>query len=147
VKTAMLSLVAVCTAAIIASPASAQSAIDHTVKMQLDSTVVLMDRGGFELQGPFRSGVLRTGEETVIPLELQEGRAFIIVGFCDIDCDDIDLVLADATGTQLDSDFKPDDVPMVAVEISRTGTYHLTVSMPSCRIDPCGYGVAVFASR
>jgi hypothetical protein len=142
VKTVLLSLVAMCVAA--ASPASAQSAI---VEEQLDSAVVMMRSQGLELQGPFRSGALSDGEETNIQVELQAGREFIIVGVCDADCDDMDLALADATGTRLASDFELDDVPMVSAAISRTGTYQLTVLMPSCSINPCGYGVAVFASR
>src|SRR5690606_5326895 len=112
-----------------------------------DSAVVMMSSEGLELQGPFRSGALGDGEETNTPVELQAGREYIIVGVCDADCDDMDLVLADAGGTRLASDFELDDVPMVSAAISETGTYQLTVLMPSCSIDPCGYGVAVFASR
>jgi hypothetical protein len=38
-------------------------------------------------------------------------------------------------------------LPMAAAEVARNGTYQLTVSMASCSIEPCEYGIAVFAQR
>jgi hypothetical protein len=143
-KSLALALAAVCTAAGVASPAAAQ---DPAVRMQLDSASVMMRSQGFAQQGAFRFGALNNGADESLSVDLRGGNSYIVIGVCDSDCDDMDLVLSDAAGNEIDSDYEMDDVPMVAAEVARNGTYRLTVSMPSCSIEPCGYGIAVFAQR
>ena len=144
-KLPLLALAALCAALATAAPAAAQ--IDGTVKIQLDSAVSMFRGQGFDLQGAYRSGSLADGAEAVVSLDLEGGRSYIIVGVCDSDCSDLDFALADASGTEVDNDYELDDVPMVAVEVARAATYRLTVGMATCSVEPCGYGVAVFAQR
>lgn len=146
-KTTLLALAAVCVMAAAAAPAAAQPRMDAVVRTQLDSAVVLMRGQGFTLQGTLRAGALANGAEESLRLDVQGGHAYMIMGVCDVDCDDLDLLLTDAAGNEVDSDYLVDDVPMVAAEVARNATYQLTVSMASCSIEPCGYGVAVFAKR
>jgi hypothetical protein len=146
-KTSLLALAVACVLAGVAAPAAAQPGMDAVVRTQLDSAVVLMRGQGFALQGAFRAGALADGGQEELRVELQAGNAYMIMGVCDVDCDDLDLLLADAAGTEVDSDYLPDDVPMVAATVSRGGAYRLTVSMASCSIEPCGYGIAIFAQR
>ncbi len=146
-KLSHLVLAAACAVAAFAAPASAQPGIDPTVRIQLDSAVSLMRGQGFAQQGPFHSGALGDGGEAVVRLDLRGGTTYMIMAVCDGDCSDLDLRLTDASGTEVDSDFELDDVPIVTAEVARNGAYQLTVGMAACSVEPCGYGVAVFAQR
>jgi hypothetical protein len=137
-----LALAAACTVAGVTSPAAAQ---DPVVRELLDVTVVMMRTQGFVQQGAFRFGRLNEGERGALRIDLMGGNNYIVIGVCDSDCDNLDLVLSNAAGTEVDSDYDLDDVPTLAAEVARNGTYQLTVSMASCSIEPCGYGIAVFA--
>jgi hypothetical protein len=143
-KSLALALAAVCTVAGFASPAAAQ---DPVLRTQLDASVATMRAEGFTQQGAFRFGRLNDGGTETLRIDLMGGHSYIVVGVCDTDCDDLDLMLRNAAGTEIDSDYEVDDVPVVAAEVARNGTYQLTVSMASCSIEPCGYGIAVFAQR
>lgn len=146
-KNTVLALAAVCAVLATAAPAAAQPGIDATVRMQLDSAVSMFRGQGFAQQGDYRSGALADGGSDVVRLELRGGHSYMIVGVCDTDCSDLDFKLVDAAGEEVDSDYELDDVPMVAAAVAGNGTYTLTVSMAACSVEPCGYGVAVFAQR
>jgi hypothetical protein len=146
-KIALLALAAACAVVVSAAPAAAQPELAPVVRMQLDSAVVMFRNEGFQQQGGFHGGALDDGESEVVTLDLRGGYSYMIVGVCDGDCSDLDFRLDDAAGNEVDSDFELDDVPMVAAAVSSNGSYSLTVSMASCSIEPCGYGVAVFAQR
>jgi hypothetical protein len=138
----VIALAALGAALLFAAPAHAQPAIIVT---QLDSAATLMGNEGFELQDEIVSGDLRQGEDEQFELELEGGKTYIIVGVCDGDCSDLDMALTTAGGEDVDSDFKEDDVPMVMVEVPSNGTYHLKVQMAACSVEPCAFGVGVFA--
>lgn len=146
-KLSRLLLAAACALAASAAPAAAQPELAGIVRTQLDSAVVLMRSNGFVQQGTYRGGALGDDANEVVQVDLQGGQNYLIMAVCDQDCSDLDLNLVDASGASLDSDYEPDDVPMVVAEVSRTGTYQLTVGMAECSVEPCGYGVAVFAQR
>jgi hypothetical protein len=130
-----------------AAPASAPTAPNTLVRLQLDSAVVGMRSEGFALQGNYRRGMLRNGGDAAISLALRGGYQYVIMGVCDGDCDDLDLLLTDARGDAVDSDFGLDDVPIVMADVARRARYTVTVTMASCTVETCGYGVAVFRAR
>ena len=129
-------------AALIAAPAQAQEQI---VTTQLDSAVVLMAGQGFTPADDAVRGSLDQGEDEEFELELEAGKTYIIMAVCDGDCSDLDLALT-SSGQDVDSDYEPDDVPMVMVEVERSATYNLKVEMATCSVEPCAFGVAVFAN-
>lgn len=141
-KLPVIALAAIGAALLFAAPAHAQPAIIQT---QMDSAAVLMRAQGFRLQDDIVSGDLDQGEDEEFELELEGGKTYIIVGVCDGDCSDLDMALTTAAGADVDSDYELDDVPMVTVEVERSGTYHLKVEMATCSVAPCAFGVGVFA--
>ena len=78
-------------------------------------------------------------------IDLLAGRDYRLVGKCDADCSDLDFQLYDSGGTLLDSDLLSDDVPVISVSPARSGTYRLRVTMASCSVALCGWGVTVLA--
>jgi hypothetical protein len=141
-KLPVIALAAIGAALLFAAPAQAQPAL---IRMQIDSAATLMAPQGFRLQDDVVSGDLEQGGEEEFELELEGGKTYIIVGVCDGDCSDLDLALTTAGGDAVDSDYEMDDVPMVTVEVEESGIYHLKVEMATCSVEPCAFGVGVFA--
>jgi hypothetical protein len=125
------------------APLEAQDAL---VSMQLDSAVVLMAQEGFIQEGNRHTGALPNGGSASLTISLRAGTSYAVVGVCDQDCTDMDLALFDASGNLIGADYEVDDVPLVAVVPTQTGTFRLDVTMPACSIAPCAWGVIVFRS-
>jgi hypothetical protein len=129
--------------ALLSTPAQAQPQIITT---QLDSAVVLMAAQGFTPVDEAVSGTLAEGADEEFELDLESGTNYFVVGVCDGDCSDLDLVLTNSSGEEVESDRELDDVPMLAIE-GQSGSFVLSVQMATCSVEPCHYGVRVFRSR
>jgi hypothetical protein len=90
------------------------------------------------------TGSLRDGESTELYFDLAAGVSYFLVGVCDDDCTDLDIVLYDDNGNVIDSDYALDAVPIVAVTPSWSARFTVEVSMPGCAIDPCRFGVGAY---
>ena len=60
------------------------------------------------------------------------------------DCDDLDMVLLDSSGTELESDVLPDAQPILVYTPPSTDLFTIRVAMVSCSVEPCGYAVGIF---
>jgi hypothetical protein len=129
--------------ALLSTPAQAQPGI---VTTQLDSAVVLMGGNNFVPVDDAVTGTLGEGEDEEFELDLEAGNQYFVVGVCDGGCSDMDLVLTNSSGQEVEADREMDDVPMLAIE-GQSGSFVLSVQMATCSSDECHYGVRVFRSR
>jgi hypothetical protein len=140
----LLSVTAFLALFLLPDAASAQDQWEAQVRMQLDSAAVLFSAAGYQATHERTMGGLAAGATETIELELEGGVEYMLMGVCDTDCTDLDLVLRDAAGSVVDSDLELDDVPLVTVTPQRTGMYTLEVRMIECSAEPCRFGVGVF---
>lgn len=131
-------------AALVAVPEQAQA--QDIVTTQLDSAVVLMGGRGFTPADEPVRGALAQGDDEEFELDLEDGTEYVVVGVCDGDCSDLDLVLTDDEGEEVESDRAMDDVPVLTIS-GQSGSFVLSVQMATCSASRCGYGVRVFRSR
>jgi hypothetical protein len=75
-------------------------------------------------------------------VQLQGGYTYKIIGFCDQDCDDVDLE-ATLDGKDVDSDLLTDDYPILDFVAATTGRYTIKVTMASCKANPCFWGFGI----
>ncbi|MCC5795672.1 MAG: trypsin-like peptidase domain-containing protein [Chromatiales bacterium] len=80
-------------------------------------------------------------------LNVQEGVSYLIAGACDEDCDDLDLYLYDSDMSVLDMDIEYGDLPLVVYHSDSDAQLTLRVTMYSCYVEPCRFGVAVFRAH
>jgi hypothetical protein len=99
---------------------------------------------GYNLVGE-KTGWLQDGQSTTFRVRLAQGTEFTFRGTCDSDCSDLDLELYDGNGNLVDSDYDPDDVPVVGVEPAWSGWFRVRVIMADCSREPCGYAVGRFS--
>lgn len=126
-----------------ATPAAAQQdAWLRQVNAQLEAVADALSEEGLSTAAEPASGALDEGEAEELELELSAGT-YLIIGVCDADCSDLDLVLSDG-GDEIDSDMEMDDTPVVTVELDGPASLTLRVNMATCSSEPCRYGVGVF---
>jgi hypothetical protein len=125
---------------------TAAEAQPNIIRTQLDSAVVLMRGQGFVPVDDAVTGTLATGADEEFEIDLEAGVTYMIVGVCDGGCSDLDLVLSDDDGDEMEADREMDDVPMLAIENTRNVEAVLSVQMATCSSAQCHYGVRVFRS-
>jgi len=100
---------------------------------------------GFTEVGDHRRGALNTDQAVGLPLTVQAGLQYRIVGVCDQDCLDLDLALYDSAGVELASDYLDDALPILAFSPKAGGEMDLEVIMVACGLEPCAFRVATYA--
>jgi hypothetical protein len=102
------------------------------------------EQRGYSMTHQIYTGSLNQSANEFVSVNLDIGTTYQIVGACDTDCSDLDLVLYDPNGNEIDNDLQLDDYPVVAVTPSRSGQYRVKVMMAKCSAEPCRYGLGVF---
>ena len=87
---------------------------------------------------------LRNGRERSYFVTLQRGVSYTIIGVCDSDCDDLDLVAYDENSNLVDEDFKTNNIPILSITPRWTGEFRIRVDMYSCTVNPCWYGFHIY---
>jgi hypothetical protein len=126
-----------------ATQASSDEAYQASVIEQLESVSEQIGLGGYELIDAY-GDQLEDNASNVLPLILEEGVSYAIVGVCDKDCGDIDLALYDENDSQVSLDEERDAYPIVEVTPQWTGDFNLKVDMPNCPASYCYYGIGLF---
>ena len=93
------------------------------------------------LQGKV-AGRLSQGASGTATVQVPSGGVAII-GVCDENCTDVDMIVRDPSGREVGRDFEDDDLPMVILEDASAGRYTIEVQMPACS-GTCNWGVGVF---
>lgn len=127
------------------SAAAAQNQWRDRVEGYLKRAAQVLTDRGYSQTHETQIGSLRDDENASFTLTLHAGTPYALVGVCDSDCNDLDLVLYDADDNEVDSDVQTDDYPLVQVTPSETMRYRVKVVMASCRSNPCWYGIGVYA--
>jgi hypothetical protein len=102
---------------------------------------------GFTLRESLEEGSLQAGRQMAFPAELSVGVDYMVVGFCDSDCTDLDMSILDPSGEEIGNDYLPDAQPMLIVTPEVRGTYQIQVEMVSCSVEPCRFAVGIMESE
>lgn len=103
-------------------------------------------RGYQQLTQPV-SGSLEQGAVANVPINLEAGGEYSIVGVCDGDCGDLDLVLYDQNSVLISQDNAADATPIVSVAPQWSGPFTVQVVMHNCTVSPCFYALALYGRR
>lgn len=111
---------------------------------QLRRAETALEQRGYRRSASTRTGTLNGEERATLPVRLQTGVTYAIVGVCDEDCASLSLVLATASGNEVAIDRTSGSVPVIEFTPRETADYEVKVVMAACRMNPCWYGVAVY---
>jgi hypothetical protein len=127
------------------SPAQAQDAWEQQVRDQLTELGSSYEDDGYEMTHRLWVGSLDAYDTEEITLDLVTGQEYVIIGVCDNDCSDLDLVLYGDGDFEIDEDVERDAYPEVGVIVDVGGTFGVEIFMAACSADPCRYGLMAFA--
>lgn len=96
---------------------------------------------GLTMQGK-AAGRLSQGASGTATIQVPSGGVAII-GVCDENCTDVDMIVRDPSGREVGRDFEDDDLPMVVLEGATGGRYTIEMQMPACN-GTCNWGVGVY---
>ena len=106
----------------------------------------LESASGFNLLGTIHEGVLGSGQSLAIAVPLLEGADYMVVGYCNDACTNLDLVLLDSSGEEVQADRLPDSEPILTLTMESTGQYYIQVEAVECSIDGCDVAVGILGS-
>ena len=144
-KLTTVALALACAALFCATPARAQQG-QALVRVLLDSATTLVENENYEEAHAPVYGSLEEGQDEEFQMRVRAGHTYIFVGVCDENCSDLDIVITDEDGDELESDVELDDTPMVVLEAEETTTITVKVSMATCRHD-CHYGMGMYTGK
>lgn len=123
----------------LATPVMAQ---DDIIPKLLDKATEIFASKGYKPTGWTQRGTLAKGASKTVSVRLTGEGPFAIMGICDTDCDNADMVVTDTSGAEIASDVETDDTPIVQLE--GPGTYMVRIEMKSCKTSSCDYGIRAF---
>lgn len=129
-----------------ATVASAQASVVNQLLSSTDNRILALgfSRSDAVSDGTIRGSLRNSASETTVA-RLRAGVQYVIIGMCDEDCSDLDIILYPASGSNaLVRDLLDDDAPIVRYEPTTTGDYRIYVSMADCDVQPCGYAVRIY---
>ena len=118
---------------------------NQTNANQIQQITAALAQQGFQMVGEPVSGSMPQGQASNVPVQMNVGYEFRIVGVCDADCGNHDLVIYDGYNTAIGRDTHADSQPVVGVLPSSSGVFTAQVQMISCTVAPCYFAVAAYA--
>ncbi len=122
---------------LLTAAAPAQDVLDQLT----DKAKELFGEKGLTPTGWVSNGSLAQGGTKTVSVTLNNGVSSI-VGMCDTDCGDLNLVIKDAKGNELDSDLEDDDFPILVT--NQGGAATITITMVACKSSNCRYRLVGF---
>jgi hypothetical protein len=127
-----------------AAPAAAQQKGMDALAARLKVRPQAQWSRGMAPAGEPSTGTLAPEASARVPVSLQAGRSYAVVGMCEQPCHDLDLRLFDPDGVEVNADVEPNAEPVVLVVPRRSGTYQVRAYMADCGAQSCGFGVQLF---
>jgi len=93
-------------------------------------------RGYTSTHKPFKDSLAHRCSNN-ITIKLRDRTSYAIVGVCERDFRDVDILLYDSAENEIASDFKNDDTPFIKINPNRSGTYRIRVNIANCNTNPC----------
>ncbi len=135
-------------AALLAAPALAAPNSSYLPLAQRLYKQIMQEQDPSARQTNLFQGSAKVGETKTHQVQLTAGKYYTFFAACDSDCDNIELTLKSADGSEVESDTEDDDAPMFSVHPTRTGRYTLSVTIPGCKTaSGCKYSSQVFVGN
>lgn len=119
---------------------------EESLKAQLMELAQLAEKAGYQIsEETTHVDAMGNEVEETYEFALNADTEYQIVGVCDDDCEDLDLILRDEKGNIIARDADKDSTPVVEVTPKWTGKFKLSVQMASCKDAPCGYAFTILS--
>jgi len=128
-----------------AAPARAQTPVGRDlVRAALDTATATLATASFTPAGEPTVVSIPADNSTEVRVQVEAGKGYVIMGVCDENCSDLDLLVLKADGTTVGQDVEEDDTPMVTYVATENTTLLIRVSMAACSAGTCWAGAALY---
>ncbi len=103
----------------------------------------LASQGYYRMAEPV-TGQLGVGQTQAVPLTLEAGGDYRLIGVCDNDCSNFDLIVYDENNVLVAQDVAPDATPIATVAPRWTGGFVAQAVMQQCTVQPCYYALVLY---
>ncbi len=130
----------------VAAPAVQAQEMNHEelIQEQLKVAERLVAAEGYQPRQEHVVGSVELGETVTQSIRLGNGGNYMVIAVCDADCSDVDLAVYDSERKLVGSDNDESDVAIAQVATAAAGGFTAEVTMYSCAVSPCFYGLGVF---
>jgi hypothetical protein len=119
---------------------------DAQVRVKMLRAVASAAPHGFGLRHPLTVGQMRQGQAITYDITFAPSTEYILVGNCDYDCGDLDIIVTEPDGRELVADRRFDAQAVVSIPPSHTGAHKVRVRMAACSSGPCRFALGVFTN-
>lgn len=124
--------------------ATGQNAYQQQILARLAQVEQAFVSQGFQQVSQPVTGQLGAGQHQNWPLTMNQGYDYRIVGVCDNDCGNIDLVIYDENNVLVAQDVLADATPVATVAPQWTGPFTAQAVMQQCTVQPCYYALVLY---
>ncbi len=111
----------------------------------LRRTTTALSEQGFEPMGEPKVGLLLVDQSEWFAITMHAGTSYTLVAVCDNECSGLDLVLYGTGRNEIEAT-RARPVPMIKVTPRETRPYRVKVTLTSCLLSPCWYGIGAYRS-
>jgi hypothetical protein len=128
-------------------PAQSQAYYQQQILQRLGEAEQAIAAQGFQRISEPVTGQLAQGQTQDMPLNLNVGYEFRVIGVCDADCGDFDLALYDGYGNEITRDNGSAATAMVGVIPTSSGQFGVQAQMYHCARAPCFYALVLYGRQ
>lgn len=121
-----------------------QNVYQQQILQQLAQVEQAFVAQGFQQVSQPVTGQLGAGQYQNWPVSMSVGYDYRIIGVCDNDCGNIDLIIYDENNVQVAQDVLADATPIAAVAPAWTGAFTAQAVMQHCNVQPCYYALVLY---
>src|SRR5207237_9511407 len=125
------------------APARAQgggSRWERQIREYLRRTTAAFSEQGFQPTGEPKVALLLVDQSEWFTIMMHAGTSYTLVALCDNDCSGLDLVLYGTGRNEIEAT-RATPVPMIKVTPRATMSYRVKLTLTSCAVSPCWYGI------
>ena len=124
-----------------------QSQRRESVENLIQNSEELLRIIGYEPFGLHNSGRTVKGSSEEFRWTLSESYMYQLVGACDENCTDVDLIVRDAADVLVAQDLMVDDVPIVYLNPTERTEFKIGITMVTCSESSCEWSVKAYRRR
>ncbi|MEZ5961641.1 MAG: toll/interleukin-1 receptor domain-containing protein [Hyphomonadaceae bacterium] len=112
---------------------------------QIQQITAALAQQGFQMAGQPVTANMPQGQYSNVPVQMNVGYEYRVVGVCDADCGNLDIIIYDGYNNAIGHDTLADSQPVVGILPTSSGMFTAQVQMISCTVAPCYFTVAAYA--
>lgn len=121
-----------------------QNQYEQQILARLGQVQQALTAQGFQQVSQPVTGQLAAGQSQNWPVTMSVGYEYHLVGVCDNDCGNIDLVVYDENNVLVAQDNLADATPVATVAPQWTGPFTAQAVMQHCTVQPCYYALVLY---